>query len=996
MNKKGTKALASATLMSLVLTTALATGNVKAAAGQVTRVGGTDRYETAAKVATANFADGSENVILVNGLSYADSVSASALAKTLNAPILLTTADTLNADAKDALNTLKPKNVYIVGGEAAVSKSVADSLSDYSVTRLSGANRYATNLAVANELVKNHGVSKDNLLVVTGQAYSDALSAAPVAAAKGEILLLSTNDKTAMGDTYDFAKDSNVTVIGTTNSVDAATYSSLNADKRVDGGANRFATNLNILDTFKDDLKADKLYVATAKPNADGANDTQFADALVASAIAGKYSAPLVLTNSDADTDTATNNAISYIGKTATKDTDLQVVGGTGVVSDKLVGKINDAVPKAPVEPVFDGTVNSVETVKDQYVNSKADDEALQFTVNGGIKVTAQQIVDAGYGIEFSTGTDPDKDDVFQTNSSNSPYTSKDGILDKTKLENILGTNQNTTFKYSVKITKNDQIVGQTSTETVNVINGDATADSLSDLTVKEANTSDVNTTPSAVTTKINSGKFVKGDWAAVTKVKGNIGNATDVTVTNAKYYSSDPLIAEVGENTGVIHAKNAGNFTLTVKSGTTSKDYNFTVSDDTSRKVTTAEPSVSSIKVGKNSAFDFTVVLKDQFGDPIKANTISGTDDDDYSISADVKDGSTTIASVSATPTPVVDNDGKATITVNSTNSGSGELKIYNKNGAIKTIPVEVGTDTSVDNIKVEAAASDDDSKDLTLDLNPKAADDNGDKYVKLNVNKYSSDNAYLGKITNPSQANITNPSQANITVTTESGKHILSTTTGTAVNGDIVVAIPSADTGDYGTNVTNPWVLKTNGITGAGVNNVDTGDGTITVTATVGGKSASTKLNVKDTTPVISSANLANISTTTPSGLTVKDVLKASDVSAPTNGVIRIANDGTIFVKSDDNDNNTGSTGANIDGDKDTHGHVISYDAVHDITLGKLVISNLRGSFTGDNATPSISSGQIKIGTPSGNDNYVRIGVLKVHDNTTFKYIDVKVNNN
>ncbi|WP_195962593.1 cell wall-binding repeat-containing protein [Clostridium tyrobutyricum] len=362
MNKKGTKALASATLMSLVLTTALATGNVKAAAGQVTRVGGTDRYETAAKVATANFADGSENVILVNGLSYADSVSASALAKTLNAPILLTTADTLNADAKDALNTLKPKNVYIVGGEAAVSKSVADSLSDYSVTRLSGANRYATNLAVANELVKNHGVSKDNLLVVTGQAYSDALSAAPVAAAKGEILLLSTNDKTAMGDTYDFAKDSNVTVIGTTNSVDAATYSSLNADKRVDGGANRFATNMNILDTFKDDLKADKLYVATAKPNADGANDTQFADALVASAIAGKYSAPLVLTNSDADTDTATNNAISYIGKTATKDTDLQVVGGTGVVSDKLVGKINDVVNP----PVTELAISSVD-----YVNSK-------------------------------------------------------------------------------------------------------------------------------------------------------------------------------------------------------------------------------------------------------------------------------------------------------------------------------------------------------------------------------------------------------------------------------------------------------------------------------------------------------------------------------------------------------------------------------------------------------------------------------------------------
>lgn len=384
MSKKTTKALASATLMSLVLTTALTAGPVKAAAGSVTRTGGADRYETAAKVATTNWTS-AENVILVNGLSYADSVSASVLAKKLNAPILLTEADSLNSNAKSALEKLSPKNVYIVGGTGAVSQSVESSLSDYEVTRLAGTNRYDTNLAVANKLV-DLGVSKDNMLAVTGQAYSDALSAAPVAAAKDQILLLTTNDKTSMKATDEFAKDANVTVIGTTNSVDADTYSNLAADKRIDGGKDRFATNINILKAFDSDLKDDALYAATGKANADGVKDTAFADALVASAIAGKNSAPLVLL--DSDSSDATSNALNYIGTKATKSTDLQVVGGTGVVSDSLVSKINDKVnPKgddnAEVSSIEANGLNQIKVVFSGKVDSDTAEDLSNYEVDG-------------------------------------------------------------------------------------------------------------------------------------------------------------------------------------------------------------------------------------------------------------------------------------------------------------------------------------------------------------------------------------------------------------------------------------------------------------------------------------------------------------------------------------------------------------------------------------------------------------------------------------
>ncbi|MBV4437716.1 cell wall-binding repeat-containing protein [Clostridium tyrobutyricum] len=356
MNKKGTKALASATLMSLVLTTALATGNVKAAAnGQATRVGGTDRYETAAKVATANFTT-SENVVLVSGEGYADSVSASVLAKKLNAPIVLTGSKTLDANAKSAIETLKAKNVYIIGGTGSISASIETGLkSDYTVTRLGGQDRYATNLAIANKLV-DLGVSKSNIIAVAGTGFADALSVAPVAAADNEILLLTNNNADTMKNTAEFAKNSNVTVVGTTNVVSDSIYNQLKADKRINGGDTRFETNINVLNAFDKDLKADKLYVA----NATQANpDNLYADALVASAIAGKYSAPLVLV--DKETSTGTTNAINYIGTKATKATDLQVVGGTGVVSDSTVSAIEDAV-----NPKKDLSINSVD-----YVNSK-------------------------------------------------------------------------------------------------------------------------------------------------------------------------------------------------------------------------------------------------------------------------------------------------------------------------------------------------------------------------------------------------------------------------------------------------------------------------------------------------------------------------------------------------------------------------------------------------------------------------------------------------
>ncbi|MBV7275210.1 cell wall-binding repeat-containing protein [Clostridiaceae bacterium UIB06] len=371
MSKKVTRALASAAFISIVLNIALLTDPIKAASGAVTRIGEADRYATAAKVAITNWKT-NDNVVLVSGEGYADAVSASALAKKLDAPILLTTSGALNVDAANAIDKLKAKNIYIVGGNASVSQVVRNELKDsYNLIELGGANRYETNAAVAQKLV-TLGVDASNVIMVGGEGFSDALSVAPIAAAKGQILLLGTNSADSMKSILNFIDNnkSKVTVVGTINIIDDRILNSFGGT-RINGGQDRFSTNLKVLKEFKDNIKTDKLYIANA--SGDG-----YADALVASVLAGKASAPAVLI--DEKGITATTNAVAYIKDHVVRKTDLNVVGGIGVVSEETVESISSAA-KSKIN-----TENSIETVNlnqfKVYFNSAVDKDSAEDVTN--------------------------------------------------------------------------------------------------------------------------------------------------------------------------------------------------------------------------------------------------------------------------------------------------------------------------------------------------------------------------------------------------------------------------------------------------------------------------------------------------------------------------------------------------------------------------------------------------------------------------------------
>ena len=106
-------------------------------------------------------------------------------------PILLTESGSLNADAKATLKTWKTLGgtaIVVLGGTSAVSDQVIVDIMDQvgftasAVTRVGGADRYATSVAVNKWIVANNGNFNgklQTLTLVNGQTFADGLAAAP-------------------------------------------------------------------------------------------------------------------------------------------------------------------------------------------------------------------------------------------------------------------------------------------------------------------------------------------------------------------------------------------------------------------------------------------------------------------------------------------------------------------------------------------------------------------------------------------------------------------------------------------------------------------------------------------------------------------------------------------------------------------------------------------------------------------------------------------------
>ena len=221
--------------------------------------GGRDRYDTALRLAQ-NFGESKgfgavPDAFVASGETLVDAVAVSGLAGYLDAPVVLTLRDSLPGAVADYLEDYGVQNIHVLGGPAAVSDAVFESLEglDHSpnVTRIQGADRYATAASIASTLsggiaggnVWCGGTDKAAILTNGGDvSLAYAMLVGPIASRLQLPVLLTAQDSLpdATRDIINDEDYEHIVIVGGTSSVSAdvagdLTSAGVDTITRIDG-----------------------------------------------------------------------------------------------------------------------------------------------------------------------------------------------------------------------------------------------------------------------------------------------------------------------------------------------------------------------------------------------------------------------------------------------------------------------------------------------------------------------------------------------------------------------------------------------------------------------------------------------------------------------------------------------------------------------------------------------------------------------------------------
>ena len=283
---------------------------------------GETRMETAVEISKEGWPNGADKVIIVNGYSNADGITATPLATAMNAPILLTDKNSVPSSTLAQIKKLNPKDIIIIGGTNAVGDSVKNQLinnTNASVQRIGGEDRHQTSLKIAKEL--NHYNNIDKVYLANGYAGEvDALTIASKAGQDKQPIIL-TNKNEIPKDTYNWLKNERLKtgyVIGGRDVISTEVMHQLNEitsdsiyENRV-YGSDRHQTNAAVIKRFYTQEHLNSMFVARSD---------ELVDALTAGPLAAKQNSPILITPAEyvssyhkENLDTKTANKVYKVG----------------------------------------------------------------------------------------------------------------------------------------------------------------------------------------------------------------------------------------------------------------------------------------------------------------------------------------------------------------------------------------------------------------------------------------------------------------------------------------------------------------------------------------------------------------------------------------------------------------------------------------------------------------------------------------------------------
>ncbi len=307
---------------------------------QYIRLSGKTRVETSVAV-SREMCESSEFVVIASGKSYADALAGVPLAFGYCAPVLLMDGTASDEAVYEEIDRLNASWIYILGGEAAVSKNVDARLKEKGCTvdRLSGKTRHET-AAVIGEAVVCGSSEVDEVFIVSAENYPDALSIGTVASVNNIPILYIESSGRLNASTAQFLSERNVkkaTIIGGTGAIGASAEANIKACgvEKVERiyGKDRYATCLEIIEAYEEIFLVETVFVATGE---------NYPDALAGGAYASGLQAPVLLVNNKA----LSGEQSAFLEELAATGAPgrMYVLGGTGAVTDSIAQAAAEAL----------------------------------------------------------------------------------------------------------------------------------------------------------------------------------------------------------------------------------------------------------------------------------------------------------------------------------------------------------------------------------------------------------------------------------------------------------------------------------------------------------------------------------------------------------------------------------------------------------------------------------------------------------------------------
>jgi beta-lactamase superfamily II metal-dependent hydrolase/putative cell wall-binding protein len=302
------------------------------AASDYTRLSGSTRLDTAIEVSKEGWPNGltssEKAVVLARADNPADALASASLAGVKDASILLTYPSKLDQSVVDELKRLGTKKVYLLGGAAAISTNVENSLRSkgYNVQRVAGKSRFET----ASEINKVAGTSKGTkAILANGYTVADALSASAASSINQVPIYLTEKNQLSVNLPSSIKQ---VDVYGGVGVISTNVEKELKAKgisvKRI-SGINRYATSVAAAENLN--INSDNIILVRGTSSSSTKQD--YPDAVAASGLANKMNARILLIHPEH----SASETKQYLSD---KTLNTYVLGGENAISTNALNEL--------------------------------------------------------------------------------------------------------------------------------------------------------------------------------------------------------------------------------------------------------------------------------------------------------------------------------------------------------------------------------------------------------------------------------------------------------------------------------------------------------------------------------------------------------------------------------------------------------------------------------------------------------------------------------